>query len=113
MSGFRRFILWDYPRAGWQYDVMVGLILCFIFVTPRAWFHDQPKPGSVVMLRSENSGDVYFFEAALLNGVPEDQRVAKAASLLKDRGKKYRVASVEPIHDAEQEIIGYTAFTKP
>ena len=37
----KRFILWDYPRASWQYDVMVGIILAFIFLTPREWFRDQ------------------------------------------------------------------------
>ena len=37
-SGFKRFILWDYPRASWQYDVMVALILAFIFLTPREVF---------------------------------------------------------------------------
>ena len=23
----KRFILWDFPRGSWQYDVMVGIIL--------------------------------------------------------------------------------------
>ena len=42
-GGLKRFILWDYPRASWQYDVMVGVILAFIFLTPRSWFRDQPR----------------------------------------------------------------------
>lgn len=113
MDGFRRFILWEYPRAGWQYDVMVGLIICFIFLTPRDMFHDQPKASSIVMLRAENGADVYFFEPGLLAGVPEAERVSRAAGMLKARGKKHNVTTVEPIYDAEQDIIGYTAFTKP
>jgi hypothetical protein len=43
LTGLKRFILWDYPRAGWQYDLMVGLILAFIFLTPRDWFRDQTR----------------------------------------------------------------------
>ena len=31
----KRFILWDFPRATWQYDVMVGIILAFIFLIDR------------------------------------------------------------------------------
>ena len=31
----KRFILWDFPRASWQYDVIVAVILAFIFLTPR------------------------------------------------------------------------------
>lgn len=35
-------LFWTYERGTWQYDLMVALILAFIFFTPRAWFHDQP-----------------------------------------------------------------------
>ena len=48
----KRFILWDYPRASWQYDVMVGLILAFIFLTPKTIFRDQPKAASVNIIRN-------------------------------------------------------------
>ncbi len=36
------FIFWAYERGSWQYDVMVALILAFIFLTPRSFFHDRP-----------------------------------------------------------------------
>ncbi|MFN9754336.1 MAG: hypothetical protein ACK55L_02935 [bacterium] len=49
-SSLQRFILWDYPRASWQYDVVVLLIVAFIFFTPREWFRDQPRASSIVML---------------------------------------------------------------
>ncbi|MGH9533240.1 MAG: hypothetical protein ACRD2E_00105 [Terriglobales bacterium] len=38
------FLWWSYPRASLEYDVMVGLILAFIFLVPRGFFHDQPRP---------------------------------------------------------------------
>jgi hypothetical protein len=113
-SALKRFILWDYPRAGWQYDVMVGLILAFIFLTPRAWFRDQPKASSVVMLPSEGRANVFWMEPDLLAGVPESERAVKAGALLKTRtGKKQNVARVEPIFDSERDIKGYMAFTTP
>src|SRR6266481_5562797 len=88
----KRFILWDYKRAGWQYDVMVGLILLFIFLTPRDWFRDQPKPSSVVMLPSERGAGVFWMEPELLTSVPDQQRPAKASALIKARtGKKQNV----------------------
>ena len=31
---WRRFIFWDYPRGGWQYDLVVGIILAFLLLTP-------------------------------------------------------------------------------
>ena len=33
-----RVLFWVYPRGGWQYDIVSGLILAFIFLTPKAVF---------------------------------------------------------------------------
>lgn len=38
------YLWWAYPRGSVQYDVMVGVILLFIFLTPRSAFRDQPPP---------------------------------------------------------------------
>lgn len=76
----KRFILWDFPRASWQYDLMVGLILAFIFLTPRAWFHDwarTPSASSIAILPTDRGDSVFFVNSALLAGVSEDQRIAK------------------------------------
>ncbi|HYL37159.1 MAG TPA: hypothetical protein VEV17_14680 [Bryobacteraceae bacterium] len=114
VSGVKRFLFWDYPRAGWQYDVMVGLILAFIFLTPRAWFRDQPRASSIVMLPSEHGATVFWMDSGQFAGVPEADQPAKASTLLKARtGKKYNVVRFEPIVDSEQEIKGYMAFTTP
>jgi hypothetical protein len=110
MGALRRFILWDYARASWQYDVMVALILAFIFLTPREFFRDQPKASNVVMLRGG-----FWIEPQLLTGVPPSQLLSKAGALVSTRYKTHpTISSVEPIYDeAEQEIKGYMAFTKP
>ncbi len=113
MSGLKRFILWDYPRAGWQYDLMVGIILAFIFLTPREWFRDQPRASSVAMIPSER-GSAFWIEPELLNGVPDAGRVSRASSMIQARtGKKHTITRIEPIFDSEQEIRGYMAFTTP
>src|SRR5437016_793917 len=113
-AGLKRFILWDYRRAVWQYDVMVGVILLFVFLTPRDWFRDQPKASSVVMLPSAGGSGVFWMEPELLTNVPEAQRPVTASSLIKARtGKKRNVFRLEPIFDAEHDIKGYMAFTTP
>jgi len=113
-TAVKRFLFWDYPRAGWQYDVMVGLILAFIFLTPREWFRDQPRANSVVMLPSERGETVFWMDAGQLSNSAENARVAEAAALLQARtGKKYHVIRLEPIVDSEQEIKGFMAFTTP
>jgi len=45
----RSYFYWDFPRGCIQYDVMVTLILLFIFVTPHLWdFGARPIPMSGV-----------------------------------------------------------------
>jgi len=40
----KSYIYWTYPRGNVHYDVMVTLILLFIFVTPQFWdFGDKPS----------------------------------------------------------------------
>ena len=94
---------------------MVGIILAFIFLTPRTWFRDQPRTpqaSQVAMLGHAN--DVFWVEPELLAGVPEDQQLAKLAVILKSRtGKAHVVNRVEPILDSEGEVKGYMAFAKP
>ncbi len=112
MNALGRFIFWDYARGGWQYDLMVGLILVFIFLTPREIFRDQPKPASVLMLPEQGGGA--FIETRLLDGVPPAERAAKATQLVNGRYKTHvTVVRVEPIMNAEDEIIGYIAYSHP
>jgi len=111
MRSLGRFLFWDYPRASWQYDVMVGLILCFIFLMPREIFRDQqPKPPGIVMLH----GGVWIDSQKLAN-VPASQLVPRATAIIDERYKTHTtITSVEPIYDeAGQEIKGYMAFVKP
>ncbi len=114
----KRFILWDYPRASWQYDVMVGLILAFIFLTPRAWFRDQPripKASSIALVPAEKGSSVYFVNTELLAGVPENQRAAHLTQLLRvqARDPRLQVSRVQPVLDSEGGLQGYMAFARP
>jgi len=115
---FKRFILWDYPRASWQYDVMVGIILAFIFLTPRAWFRDQPRiptASSIALLPSENGSSIFWVNSELLAGIAENQRAAQLSQVLRSRMSNHSliVTRVEPVLDSEGELQGYMAFARP
>ena len=57
MNALKRLILWEYPRASWQYDVIVGAIVIFVFVTPRfISFGDRPKPAWREMMPVSQTG---------------------------------------------------------
>ena len=41
----KSYFYWTYPRGCLHYDIMVTLILLFIFITPHYWnFGDRPSP---------------------------------------------------------------------
>jgi hypothetical protein len=111
----RRLIFWDFARASWQYDVVVALILLFIFATPREWFRDTPKASSIVLMSSLHGSNRIFIATELLESTPENERPARAKWLIRVRtGKVWRVERVEPIRDeTEQEIKGFIAYTAP
>jgi hypothetical protein len=111
----KQLIFWDFPRASWRYDVAVGVILLFIFATPRDWFHDQPKASSLILMSSLHHSERVFIATELLEDVPDRVRPAQAEALIRKRtGKSWHVVRVEPIRDeAEQEIKGFIAYTAP
>jgi hypothetical protein len=117
LTAIKRLILWDYPRASWQYDIMVGLILGFLFLTPREWFHDQPRiprTTRIALLPAEHGANVFWIEPELLARVPVDQRLGKAREILKRlAGEKPAAVRIEPVFDSEKEIKGYMVFTHP
>src|ERR1700720_3674465 len=102
----KRFILWDYQRGSWQYDVMVGIILAFILLIPRDWFRDQPKlpnARSIAMLPAENGRRLFFVDSQFLAGTAENQRVAERSQVLHPRmsNRHLKVIRVKPILDSE------------
>ncbi len=110
----KRFIWWDYPRGSRPYDVMVGLILAFIFLFPRDYFHDQPripKASSITQLPSSSDKPEFFVRAEDLAKIPESLRVAKLTEWIQTRmsDRHLRVVRVEPILDSEGELQGYMA----
>lgn len=107
----RKFIFWEFPRSSWQYELVVTLILVFIFLMPRAWFRDQPRANSVILMPSGKGQPHFWIEPDLLLGVEGDARIAKANELFRTKtGKSHKVTRVEPLLDSEQEIRGYMAY---
>jgi hypothetical protein len=107
----KRVLWWDYPRASWQYDVIVAVILLFIFLTPRDWFRDQPRtPQSSAISLLPGS---YWLEPQLLSEIPESERLAKASSILQAKYKIHQTAAqLQPIYNSEQELQGFIVFTR-
>ena len=110
----KRFLFWDYPRASWQYDIIVAIILAFIFLTPRDFFRDQPRASDIVRLPAEHGANVFWVDSQVLDPVLTSQRADKVQDELRRRfGKRETVIRIEPISGDEREIKGYMVFTRP
>jgi hypothetical protein len=65
-----KYLWWTQERGSFHYDVMVTLILLFIFVTPHVWnYGDRPSPlginTSEMLVKTESPGHfVYQINAA-------------------------------------------------
>lgn len=113
-SALWRLVFWEFPRASWQYDLAVALILAFIFLTPRGWFRDQPREHSVVALPADEGASVFWIGPDSLEPVPATARAARASELVRTlTGKKREVIRLEPIFDAESDVRGYLVYTRP
>src|ERR1700684_4166904 len=69
----RGYILWSYERGSLHYDIMVTLILLFIFVTPHyVNFKDKPVERNphltgVAVIPDAQGGFIYQIQASAVN----------------------------------------------
>ena len=107
----KQLIFWDFPRTSWQYDVVVALILAFIFLTPRSVFKDQPRAMSVVRVPVHTSAATFWIDAELLTAAGDSARLKQAGEIItKKTGKTAKVLRLETILSTEEETQGYMAF---
>ena len=111
----RRLFLWEFTRGSRGYDVVVILILGFIFLTPREVFRDQPRPKNVALLPGQHGSAKFFIEPALLDQFPPPARMKEAERLVHSQteGRSKTLISLDPIYDDEHELKGYLASTAP
>ena len=87
LTDLKRFILWDYHRGVWQYDVMCAVITLFIFLAPRQWFRDQPRIPQASQITSlpSRGESVFWIDPEVIAAFPAEQQmdqVCYAVSLL-------------------------------
>lgn len=115
---WKRFFMWDYPRGSVAYDLKVGAILAFIFLTPPALFRDRPllpnASGDVVMLPGTADETRFWLEESLIQTIPAEQQLERLSELLSERtGKPRRALRVEAVAAADETLSGYVVVTRP
>jgi hypothetical protein len=122
LKTLRNYFFWSYERGSFHYDVMVTLILLFIFVAPRFInFRDKPVPHiplahSEVLVRDggtvgENTTRfIYTIRADDLKGrVSDDDLRAGILSIVEPVAGYVRIESYRPITDPNGKLVAYEA----
>jgi len=111
----RGYIWWMYPRGSVHYDVMVTLILAFIFLAP-LWinFRDKPVPRSPqkteVLVKPEGDGFVYTVDAAALQPGDPNEVEEQLQRTIEGVAGDVRIERVEAVRDGNNKIVAYKAW---
>jgi hypothetical protein len=92
----KSYFYWTYPRGCFHYDIMVTLILAFIFVTPHYWnFGDRPSPsgGPLHPIQVVGSGGRGFIVTVQAADVDLDLKTTASNMAIKKALRK----AIEPV----------------
>jgi hypothetical protein len=121
MNILRRYIFWTYERGTLHYDVMVTLILLFLFVSPRFIdFNDRPVAvvplhSSEVLIKEQGSNQsgarfVYEIRAEDLHGARTDAEIRTAIlNIVQPIAGDVTVQAYTTVLDAKGKTIAYDA----
>jgi hypothetical protein len=114
-----RTFFWSYERMTWQYDVAVALILIFVFFTPRAWFHDQPRVGvpanseRVQRISPPGTAETYEVDTRVLAPPVQTPLLANELHNVLQRNQRelsdgrFSIVQIEPVRDDQGTVIAY------
>ena len=126
MKLIRSYLFWTYERGSMHYDVMVSLILVFLFLSPR--FIDYgDKPVATVPLRDsevlvKEAGTngmkhqfIYEIRSTEAHGYPnpaqsDDDRRAAILRVVEPISGEVTLDHYEPVLDVKGKIVAYDAF---
>lgn len=129
LHGIRSTFFWSYDRGSWPYDVMVVLIVIFVLITPRSWFHDEPQnnlssAAGIVLVTQDpiTHIEIYRLDRGLIGktapaGKSDARLEEKTHQILTDsvarlRGEKFQVRSIEPVRGDDGALLYYRVEVK-
>lgn len=116
------YIFWAYERGSFQYDIMVTLILIFMFLSPRFIdFHDRPVEtvalhASEVLVKEagregESSRFLYQIRADEMGGATtDDERRAAILRVVEPISGEVDLERYESVLDAQGKVVAYNAW---
>ena len=114
----RGFILWSHERGTIQYDVMVTLILLFVFLSPRLInFNDRPiehnPPSTAVMVYPDgNGGLVYQVDTRAVQPGDDVSMRSQFLRVLEPISGEMSISRYEAVKDAKGKILSYKVWVE-
>ena len=122
MSGawrtIRSYILWQHERGTLHYDIMVTLILIFVFLSPRVInFNDKPalqspNAADVVVTPDARGSLVYQISASAIT--PGDDQLMRNQLLhvIQPISGEVSIVNYEGVHDGKGQLQGYRVWVQ-
>ena len=112
----RGYILWSYERGSIQYDIMVTLILLFVFLSPY-WinFKDKPvernpHPTGVVVIPDAAGGFIYQIEGTAVRGREDPAIRAELLRIIEPISGEVSITRYETLRDRSGRILSYKVW---
>jgi hypothetical protein len=114
----RGYILWSYERGTLHYDIMVTLILLFVFVSPYYInYKDKPvernpHPIGVVVIPEEKGGFIYQIPASAVNATAGADVRQQLVRIIEPIAGAVSVSRYEAVHDAAGRTQSYRVWVE-
>ena len=114
----RSYILWSHERGSVQYDVMVTLILLFVFFSPKLInFKDKPvehnpHPTGVVVMPDGQGGLIYQVEGSAVMGEDEDARRGELLGIIEPISGEVTITKVEAVRNQAGRVAHYKVWVE-
>lgn len=114
----RGYILWSYERGTLHYDVMVTLILLFVFLSPY-WinFNDKPAertphPTGLVVTPDTKGGFIYQVEASAVTGKDANEVRDQLQKIIEPISGAVSISKIEPVSDRKGRVQSYKVWVQ-
>ena len=114
----KSFIFWSYERGTVQYDIMVTLILIFVFFSPRIInFNDRPVEhnphSSGVLVYPDGKGEfIYQVEASAVTGSDDSTVRAALLRVIEPISGSVSISRYETVQDNRGRVVAYKAWVQ-
>ena len=117
-STIRSYILWSHERGSVQYDVMVTLILLFVFFSPRLInFKDKPvehnpRAAGILVTSDGQNGLIYQIDAKGVQGKDDAAIRAELLNIIEPVSGEVSISKYEVVRDRSGQILSYRVWIR-